>query len=53
MGGFGLDRRRAASGGPHRSARQTADLSERMRKQLVSVATKRRAERTKAANLPE
>jgi hypothetical protein len=39
--------------GRHRSARQTADLSERMRKQLVSVATKRRAERTKAANLPE
>jgi hypothetical protein len=35
--------------GRHRSARQLPTYAKRTRKQLVSVATKRRAERTKAA----
>jgi hypothetical protein len=39
--------------GRHRSARQLPTYAKRTRKQLVSVATKRRAERTKAANLSE
>ena len=39
--------------GRHRSARQLPTDAKRTRKQLVSVATKRRAERTKAAHLSE
>jgi transposase len=39
--------------GRHRSARQLRTYAKRTRKQLVSVATKRRAESTKAANLSE
>ncbi|HEY1746187.1 MAG TPA: hypothetical protein VGG11_05425 [Xanthobacteraceae bacterium] len=39
--------------GRHRSARQLPTYAKRTRKQLVSVATKRRAERTKAAHLSE
>jgi hypothetical protein len=39
--------------GRHRSARRLPTYAKRTRKQLVSVATKRRAERTKAANLSE
>jgi hypothetical protein len=39
--------------GRHRSARQLPTYAKRTRKQLVSVATKRRAGRTKAANLSE
>jgi hypothetical protein len=39
--------------GRHRSARQLPTYAKRARKQLVSVAIKRRAERTKAANLSE
>jgi hypothetical protein len=39
--------------GRHRSARQLPTYAKRTRKQLVSVATKRRAERTKTAHLSE
>jgi hypothetical protein len=39
--------------GRHRSARQLPTYPKRTRKQLVSVATKRRAERTKTAHLSE
>jgi hypothetical protein len=39
--------------GRHRSARQLPTYAKRTGKQLVSVATKRRAERTKAAGLSE
>jgi hypothetical protein len=39
--------------GRHRSARQLPTYAKRTRKQLVSVATKRRAQRTKAAYLSE
>jgi hypothetical protein len=39
--------------GRHRSARQLPTYAKRTRKRLVSVATKRRAERTKAADLSE
>ncbi len=39
--------------GRHRSARQLPTYAKRTRKQLISVALKRRAERTKAANLSE
>jgi hypothetical protein len=39
--------------GRHRSARQLPTYAKRTRKQLVSVANKRRAERTKAADLSE
>src|SRR5271155_3492357 len=39
--------------GRHRSARQLPTYAKRTRKQLVSVATKRRSERTKGANLSE
>ena len=39
--------------GRHRSARQLPTYAKRTRKQLISVAMKRRAERTKAAGLSE
>ena len=39
--------------GRHRSARQLPTYAKRTRKQLVSVATKRRSERTKGGNLSE
>jgi hypothetical protein len=39
--------------GRHRSARQLPTYAKRTRKQLISVALKRRAERTKAADLSE
>jgi hypothetical protein len=39
--------------GRHRSARQLPTYAKRTRKHFVSVATKRRAERTKAALLSE
>jgi hypothetical protein len=39
--------------GRHRSARQLPTYAKRTRKQLISVAKKRRDERTKAANLSE
>jgi hypothetical protein len=39
--------------GRHHSARQLPTYAKRTRKQLVSVATKRRAERTNAVNLSE